>query len=274
VSASLSFLRRLPGAGRVLRALGLGGVPATGYFGAGWSLGTLLLLYWLETILVTMVVAVLILRHRRATRQGHWGSEYAVTTTVRGRSTTHPGSFLQSFLGVMIPFTAGHGIFVAAFAFLVFPQEIGPEARVSLDALADGMTAIAAFLFVSLLFDLPGIGERPFRWVERLAQRAQGRMVVTHLSIIFGAVAMAALDAPLGFLVVFVGLKSLLDLGGMLPDRDPQPKAPRAVKALGRRLPKKGRSFSEHGEAGLEAERAKNEANEAVRSPASGVDSG
>jgi hypothetical protein len=46
-------------------------------------------------------------------------------------------------------------------------------------------------------------------------------MIVTHLTIIFGAGAMAALDAPLGFLVVFVGLKSLLDLGGMLPDRDP-----------------------------------------------------
>jgi hypothetical protein len=225
VSASLSFLHRLPGAGRVLRALGLGGVPATGYFGAGWSLGTLLLLYWLETILVTMVVAVLILRHRRATRQGHWDWKYAGTTTVMGRSTTRPGSFLGSFLGVMIPFTAGHGIFVAVFAFLVFPQEIGPEARVSPDALANGMIAIAAFLFVSLLFDLPGIGERPFQWVERLAQRAQGRMIVTHLTIIFGAGAMAAFEAPLGFLVVFVALKSLLDLGGMLPDRGMDEKA-------------------------------------------------
>jgi hypothetical protein len=166
----------------------------------------------------------------------------------------------------MIPFTAVHGVFVAAFAFLVFPQEIGPAARVSPDALADGMIAIAAFLFVSLLFDLPGIGERPFRWVERLAQRAQGRMVVTHLTIILGAGAMAAVDAPLGFLVVFVALKSLLDLGGMLPDRDPQPKAPRAVKALGRRLPNKaGRSFSEHYEAEIEAERTRNEAKEEVR---------
>jgi hypothetical protein len=255
----------------VLRALGLGGVPATGYFGAGWSLGTLLLLYWLETILVTLVVAILVVRHRHATRKaGHWNSEYSVTTTRGGRTTTRSGTttFLKSFLGVMIPFTAGHGIFVAAFAFLVFPEEIGPAARVSPDALADGMIAIAVFLFVSLLFDLPGIGERPFQWVERLAQRAQGRMIVTHLTIIFGAGAMAAFEAPLGFLVVFVALKSLLDLGGMLPDRDPRPKVPRAVKALGRRLPKKeGRSLSEHVEAGMEAELARSEANEEVRPP-------
>lgn len=39
----------------MLRALGVSGVPAAGYFGAGWSLGTLLLLYWLETILVTLL---------------------------------------------------------------------------------------------------------------------------------------------------------------------------------------------------------------------------
>lgn len=269
MNARLSSLHRLPGAGRVLRALGLGGVPATGYFGAGWSLGTLLLLYWLETILVTLVVSILILRHRHATRKaGHWSSEYSVTTTRAGRTTTRSGTttFLTSFLGVMIPFTAGHGIFVAVFAFLVFPTEIGPAARVSPDALADGMTAIAVFLFASLLFDLLGIGERPFHWVERVAQRAQGRMIVTHLTIIFGAAAMAAFEAPLAFLVVFVGLKSLLDLGGMLPDRDPQPKVPSAVKALGRRLPKKkGKSFSEHVEAGMKAELARSEANEEIR---------
>lgn len=223
MDAILSSLRRVPGAGRVLRALGIGGVPATGYFGAGWSLGTLLLLYWLETILVTLVVAILILRHRHATRRaGHWGSEYSVTTTRGGRTTTRSGTttFLKSFLGVMVPFTAGHGIFVFVFVFLVFPQEVGPAARLSPDALADGMTAIALFLLASLLLDLPGIGERPFGWVERLAQRAQGRMLVTHLTIIFGATAMAALDAPVAFLVVFVALKSLLDLGDLLPDRD------------------------------------------------------
>lgn len=269
MNVRLSSLRRLPGPARVLRALGLSGVPATGYFGAGWSLGTLLLLYWLETVLVTLVVAILILRHRHATRKaGHWNVEYSFTTTSRGRTTTRSGktTFLKSFLGVMVPFTAAHGVFVAVFAFQVFPQEIGPAARVSPDALADATIAIGVVLLASLLLDLPGIGERPFQWVERLAHRAQGRMIVIHLTIIFGAGAMAAFAAPLGFFVVFVLLKSLLDLGGLLPDRDSQPKMPRAVKALGRRLPKKeGRSFSEHYEAGIEAELARSEANEEVR---------
>jgi len=41
----------------------------------------------------------------------------------------------------MISGSAAHVVFVAVFAFLVFPQEIGPAALVSADALADGVTA-------------------------------------------------------------------------------------------------------------------------------------
>jgi hypothetical protein len=147
-----------------------------------------------------LVVAVLILRHRRATRKaGHWRSDYTVTTTRAGRRSSRyvKTTFLKSFLTLMVPFTAAHGVFVGVFAFLVFPGEFGPAARVSPDALADGMTAIAVFLLASLLLDLQGIGERSFQWVERLAQRAQGRMIVTHLTIIFGATAIAAFEAPL-----------------------------------------------------------------------------
>jgi len=282
VTPIATLFRRVPGTGRILRALGVSGVPATGYFGAGWSMGTLLLLYWIETILMTMVVSALIVLHRRRTRKaGHWTSSYTVTTTRGGKATTRSGdtTFLKGFLSVMVPFTAAHGLFVMMFAFLVFPQEVGPEAGVSFDALRDGLVAIAVFLLGSLLFDLPGLGERPFRWVESQANRAQGRMLVTHLTIIFGAGAMAAFEAPLAFLAVFVGLKSLVDLGGLLPDRSSKLNAnadekpvPRAVKALGRRLPKKdGKSFDEGYREALEAERRKAEANEEVLPPPAAV---
>lgn len=243
MTPSLSFLRRLPGTGRVLRALGISGVPATGYFGAGWSLSTLLLLYWIETVLVTLVVSVLILVHRHRTRKaGHWNAESTVTTTRKGRTTTRTRktTFLVSFLQIMVFFTAGHGVFVAVFVLQVFPQEIGPAARVSVAALTDGLVAIALFLLASLLLDFRGIGERPFRWVERLAGRARGRMIVTHLTIIFGATAMSVFEAPLAFLAVFVGLKSLVDLGGLLPDREARLSAARTAEADEQVLPPTG----------------------------------
>lgn len=226
MTLNLFPLRGLPGVARVTRALGISGVPVAGYFGAGWSLGTLLLLYWLETILVTLMVAVLVLRHRQVTRKaGHWNVPNTVTTTRGGRSTTRSGNttFLASFLGTMVPFTAVHGVFIGIFAWVVFPQELGPGARVSADALTYGLGGIAIVLLVGLLLDLPGLGDRPFSWVERIAQRAQGRMLVTHITILFGAFALFVFEAPLGFFAVFVGLKALLDLGDMLPARRSEP---------------------------------------------------
>lgn len=218
VSTTALTLRRLPGAGQVVRALGVGGVPATGFFAAGWSIGTLLVLYWLETILVTVVVSVVILGHRRATRSAN--RRHDPSRGQRSSNGSHGASTLRDFLSVMVPFTAGHGVFVAAFAFLVFPQEVGPEAGVSFVALRDGLLGITIFILAGLVLDLVRIGRRPFQWVERMRYRAQGRMIVTHLTIIFGAAAMSAFDTPAAFLAVFVALKSLLDLGGMLPDRE------------------------------------------------------
>lgn len=268
MTSATSLLHRLPGAGRAVRALGVGGVPATGYFGAGWSIGTLLVLYWLETILVTLVVAALVLRHRRATRTaGHWGAQPTLGTG-RGRSAprwSRGATFLRDFLSVMVPFTAAHGVFVALFAFFVFPQEAGPEAGVSAAALADGLVAIAIFMFAGLALDLVGIGRRPFRWIERLGERAKGRVVATHLTIIFGAAALAAFEASTAFLAVFVALKSLVDFGGMLPDRDPPPEAPGALRWLGRRVPAKGgKRFDAAYREAIDAEAARREENEAI----------
>jgi hypothetical protein len=272
MTPAASLLHRLPGAGRAVRALGVGGVPATGYFGAGWSIGTLLVLYWLETVLVTVAVAIVVLRHRRATgTAGHWDVEYTVTTSRSGKRSTRSGktTFLRAFLGVMVPFTAVHGLFVGAFAFAVFPQEVGPAAGVSTAALADGLLGIGVFVLAGLGLDLVGIGRRPFRWVEHLGQRAQSRMLVTHLTIIFGAAALAFFGAPGAFLAVFVALKSLVDFGGMLPEREPKEETPSAVARLGRWLPKKdGKSFDDLYREAIEAEAARQRANERTLPPA------
>lgn len=131
---------------------------------------------------------------------------------------------------------------------------------------ADGFIGISVVLLASFLLDLPGIGERPFHWVERLAGRAQGRMLVTHLTIMFGAGAMAVFEAPLAFLGVFVVLKALLDLGGVLPDREPKPEAlPRVAKSIDRWLPKTdGKSFGGHLREKIAADQAREKAKEVV----------
>jgi hypothetical protein len=266
------FFRRLPGMGRLLRTVGIAGVPAGGYFGAGWPLSTLLLVYWLETVLLTAVIAALIVGHRRRTRKaGHWNVPYTSKITVNGVTTTRSGSttFLVQFLGVMVPFTLVHGVFVLIFAFLVFPEQIGPEAAISIEALRLGMLGIAIFLLAGFLFDLNGLGNRPFRWVERMAQRAQGRMLITHLTILFGMGALMVFEAPLAFFALFVGFKLLFDLAGLLPDRDPIPGKPsRLIRAFDRLLPAKdGEGFAAEVEKQIAEQLAHQEANEQVLEP-------
>lgn len=56
---------RLPWVGRLLQALGVNSVPAVGFLGQGWSIGTTLALYWVETVLVIALVATRIVVHRR-----------------------------------------------------------------------------------------------------------------------------------------------------------------------------------------------------------------
>ena len=57
----------------LLTALGLNAVPALGWFVGDWSAGTTLVLYWLETLIGTLLVAGRIVIHRRIRpSKGHW----------------------------------------------------------------------------------------------------------------------------------------------------------------------------------------------------------
>lgn len=197
-------------ASRILRALGIGGVPAGGYFGAGWGLGTVLVLYWVETVLVAVMVAILLTRWRRTAPEG---------ATIPGlRRSMFGGDHALAFVAW---FLVGHGLFVAVLVFQAFPQIYGPQVRVSLREVGLGAVAIALLLLASLVLDLVQLGRRPGDWVGRTARRAEIRILVTHLTILVGATALAATDSPLGFLAVFVAIKSIADLWIIL--REPSP---------------------------------------------------
>lgn len=264
----MRLIRRMPWLGRLLQALGVNSVPAAGFFAEGWSVGTTLALYWLETVLIIVLVAARIVLHRRATRKaGHWSVDVETRITTRGRTTVRQGktTYLVGFLGVMIPFTAAHGLFLGALVFLILPERAGSSATISLSDLEAGSKAMALFLGLGFAFDLAGLRDRPFRWIEKVAERAQGRMFVTHLTIIFGMGAMAAWEAPAALFAVFMGFKALMDLAGLLPDREPSPEAPRLLAWLDRFGPsRKGLVFSEHYRQSIEQERLKREASERV----------
>ncbi|MEZ5312895.1 MAG: DUF6498-containing protein [Thermoanaerobaculia bacterium] len=200
-------------------------------------------------VLVALFVSLRIVLHRRWTRKrGHWRTP----DFSRGGGNPQPrpiaplgsGSLLAGYLGVVVPFTLAHGLFLGLLLFLFLPREFGAAAGVSLADLGKGTTGVLAFLVLGLALDLVSLGERPFRWIELVAQRAMGRIFVVHMTILFGMAAVAWLHAPSALFAVFAGFKTLLDLGIAFPPRELSLTPPRWAKYLDRLKHADGEDFS------------------------------
>lgn len=251
---------------RLAQVLGLNGVPVAGIFGEGWSQATALAVYWVEGLLVIFFISLRVALHRRWTRKAGHQQQMKITTTKFGKTVTKtaPSSLLSGYLTAAIPFTLAHGLFLSLILFLFLPQEFGKEAGVSLADLKLGMIGILVFLVLGFAIDLFQLKDRSFRWIELLTQRALGRIFVVHLTIIFGMMAAAFFHAPAGLFVVFVVLKTLVDLGSVFPHKELTPEPPKWARHLDKLKGKDGETFSEHWRrTELEAQKAR-EANERV----------
>lgn len=188
---------------RLLSLLGVNAVPAAGVFLSGWSSATALVLYWWENFFGSLLIAARIVVHRRVTRKrGHYGG---------ARTAAPRASFLAGFLSEMLLFTTAHGMFLAVILFFLSQQQ-GAAAGVNRTELEEGLVGMTGFLLAGLSIDLVGLRERPFAWLKHIADVALGRMLVVHLTIIFGGAAYAYFEQPRTFFGVFIGLKVLLDL--------------------------------------------------------------
>ena len=99
------------------------------------------------------------------------------------------------------------------------------------------LAAIALFLShgASFLFNFIGRGEYIVQSAARQMAAPYARVLVLHLTIIFGSVVVAILGAPIGALLILVGLKTAFDLGlhlrehrssGPMPGQPSNPIAP------------------------------------------------
>ncbi len=85
------------------------------------------------------------------------------------------------------------------------------------DVIWSNVLLAAAVLFIShgasFLFNYIGRGEYITTSAARQMMSPYGRVVVLHLTIIFGSIVAAFLGAPIGALVILIGLKTAFDLG-------------------------------------------------------------
>jgi uncharacterized protein DUF6498 len=214
---------------RVLFALLINAVPVYGVLVEGWSAATILVLYWIENLLTAVATCLRIAVHRSWTRKrGHYhGGQLGVT--VGGKSARPIRTFLGEFAAAAMIFTLAHGVFVVALPLILASNHPGdPRWQVSLSQLRVGVAAIASFLGLGLVADLPSLPTWSFARIRVCAQARLGRVLILHLTIIFGMFAIAFTESPYGFLYVLVGLKTLVDVGGALARDEPLPDKPPA----------------------------------------------
>ncbi|MGV0850122.1 DUF6498-containing protein [Mycolicibacterium phlei] len=252
--------------GRILHALTLLGVnlvPATGWFLQHWSAGTTLLVYWIENVVTCLFIAVRIVAHRRMSPcRGHF--HYVAPNTDRRarRATRSQGSFLKGFLVVATVFSVGHAIFLGVILGLL--NHNGEAiARVDWRSVTVGCAWMLGFLSADLAVDLIGLRRWPFRRIELEANRGLGRLVVVHLTLIFGMFGVVVTGAPSALFGVFVVVKTLFALGAVLPQYEPET-PPRWLSAVLNRVPsvRPGERFEDYWAESTAAEEERRRRNE------------
>ena len=231
----------------VLFALLINGVPVYGVLAEGWSAATILVLYWLENLLTAVATCLRIAVHRSWTRKrGHYhGGQLGVV--VGGKSARPIRTFLGEYATAALVFTLAHGIFVVVLTLMLASNH--PDDRrwqLSLPQLRFGVAAVAAFLGAGLAADLPSLPTWSFARLRAYAQQRLSRVLILHVTIIFGMLAIMLTESPFALLFVLVALKTLADVGGALTRSEPLPERPPAwASRLSARVGPAGRAGTE-----------------------------
>jgi hypothetical protein len=215
----------------LLTLLAVNAIPATGWFAGGWSAGTTLIVYWFETVAACLFVAARIVVHRRWNpRRGHF--TYQAPKSARTRSQS---SFLRGFLVTSLAFSAAHGLFLAGILFVLDHNGLGGLTGVDWRSVKLGSLYVLIALAIDFVVDLLSLRKWSFWQIEETANRNLGRVIVVHLTLVFGMFGAAITDASALF-GVFVVLKTLYALSTALPQWEPST-APEWLSRVMNRLP-------------------------------------
>ena len=254
-------------------------IPIVGVLFFGWSLITILVLYWVENGIVgfwnipkialakgsilpplppemplSAARAATLSDEQAAALQEAWqrarelqaqGLAAAGSTPVLSRLSLIPRAGLSIFFLVHYGiFWVVHGIFVFTLPMFstfgagassggagcngqIFPEPgeiqgaIGaavscassPFGEIAWGSVLIGAAALFLSHGASFLLNYLGSGEYLRTSAPRQMMSAYGRVIVLHLTILFGGFVIAILGAPIGALLILVGLKTAFDLG-------------------------------------------------------------
>ena len=209
-------LRSLP----VLFLIGANLVPLLGVVAFGWSLFELIFVYWLENGIIGAFNLA-----RMATVQG--GS--AGPTERLGRMaffTVHYGMFWAVHGVFVMTLFGGSGVMTGVGDPRVFGggvsmpmPEHAPFLAASLSVVLATLSLVASHA-VSFLWNWWNGDECTTTTLDTLMMQPYARVVVLHLTIIFGGFAVMFLGSPVWALVVMVALKIGVDLAAHRAEHD------------------------------------------------------
>ena len=241
----------------VLSALGVIAVPVVGWFTQDWSGGTTLAVYWFETLTASLFILARIAIHQRwSPRRGHFRYHGP-----GGRASS--STFMSSFGVVSLSFCGAHGVFLGAILLLLNHNRAGHLVEVDWRSVGFGCLTVLAFMTVDFMVDLVTLRQWPFRRLEQNASQVLSRVMVVHLTLLIGFVAIAVTDAPNAFFGVFVVLKTMAALSTLLPQWQPA-KPPRWMSRAMDKGPsvRPGKGFDDFWDEEQTGERQRLETNE------------
>jgi hypothetical protein len=197
-------------------------VPLVGVLWFGWDVWGILIIYWLENGIVGLF-NVLKMRHAEGREDG---SPVATVDTrrrlngmrINGRPVTgtDKAALIPFFVMHYGMFWLVHGIFVLLLpVFALTGPDGGQDLGTSLTPFGILVVLVCLFISHGLSYRLNYIGRGEYLRTTPTQQMfaPYGRLVILHITIIFGAVLIAMTGAPAVAIVVLVLLKIALDLG-------------------------------------------------------------
>ena len=251
----LAWYRVTSSVGAVVALIAANAIPLFGVLFLGWNVWTILLIYWLEN---GIVGGYNVLKMAKAEGTAAAGATGAVRMTMNGRPVDHlaKAGLIPFFLVHYGIFWVVHGVFVLSFPLFAGLADLGslpgpvdptfpdlplgpgilPEPVEAGDMTAGASIGTILFALVALVIShgvsywINFLRGGEYRRVSPAAQMfaPYGRLVVLHITIIVGGMAISILGAPVAAIAILVGLKILLDLGFHLAEhRRAQPSAAR-----------------------------------------------
>lgn len=181
--------------------------PIAGVLWLGWTVFPLVLLYWLENVIVGAcnVLKMLLAQPRNPVS---WAA----------KAFTIP-FFVVHFGG----FTYVHGVLLLAF---FGPKTLAPfsllqavPTMIRANHLGWGVVNLAASHGFSFFWNYLRNGEYQRASLPALMGQPYGRIVVLHLTVLFGGWVVMLLGSPVGALIILIGLKTAADFRGHTAER-------------------------------------------------------